>query len=148
MREIFNMIFSAAAAPQGRCDAARLLARFAVVGAFVLGALPGAAKTQAQAQKAGSVADAGVNKTASKAEGAKVNLAPIKAFIKRSKRLNDQGKLNLSKRQTIVVEGDRQEDGTLTNVKITGESASDTALRAVAEDFVSSVNDRDRKSVV
>ena len=141
MREIFNTIFSAAAAPQGRCDAARLLARFAVVGAFVLGALPASAKTHAQARKAGAVADAGVNKTSAKAEGTKVNLAPIKAFIARSKKLNDQGKLDLSKRQTVVVEGDRREDGTLTNVQITGESANDTALRGVAEDFVSSVND-------
>ena len=48
---------------------------------------------------------------------------------------------DLSKRQTVVVEGDRQEDGTLTNVQITGESANDAALRGVAEDFVSSVND-------
>jgi len=140
MREFFHTIFSAAA-PQSSADAARSLARFAVVGAFVLGALPVPARTHAQARKAGAVADAGVNKTSAKAEGTKVNLAPIKAFIARSKRLNDQGKLDLSKRQTVVVEGDRREDGTLTNVQITGESANDTALRGVAEDFVSSVND-------
>ena len=35
----------------------------------------------------------------------------------------------------------KAEDGTLTHVQITGESASDAALRGVAEDFVSSVND-------
>jgi len=118
-------------------DGARPLVRLAVVGAFVFGVTP----ALAQAQKVGTVADAGVSKSAPKAEGAKVNLAPIKAFIARSKRLHEQGKINLSKPQTIVVEGDRQEDGTLTNVQITGESASDSTMRGVAQDFVSSVND-------
>lgn len=122
-------------------DGARPLVHLAVVGAFVLGATPGLAKTLAQAQKVGTVADAGVGKSAPKAEDAKVNLAPIKAFIARSKRLHEQGKLDLSKPQTIVVEGDRQDDGTLKNVQITGASASDATMRGVAQDFVSSVND-------
>ncbi|HST50932.1 MAG TPA: hypothetical protein VLJ61_02895 [Pyrinomonadaceae bacterium] len=139
-RTIWEQFLDFLAAAQGT-DGARPLVRLAVVGAFVLGAMPGLAKTLAQARKAGAIADAGVNKSAPKAEGAKVNLAPIKAFIARSRRLHEQGKLDLSKPQTIVVEGDRQEDGTLTNVQITGESASDALMRGVAQDFVSSVND-------
>jgi hypothetical protein len=115
--------------------------RLAVVGAFVFGAMPALAKTLVQTQKVGAVADAGVSKSTPKAESTKVNLAPIKAFITRSRRLHEQGKLDLSKPQTIIVEGDRQEDGTLTNVQITGESASNATLRAVAQDFVSSVNE-------
>ncbi len=39
------------------------------------------------------------------------------------------------------MEGDRQEDGTLTGVQITGESAADPTMRAVAQDFVASMND-------
>ena len=154
MREFLQLVFSGRAegAPRERADSARALARFAVVGAFVLGVVPGAGEALAQARKAGR---AGVRKTAKteppraeaasaeagKAGGGKVNVAPIKAFLARSKRLHEQGKLDLSQPRSIVVEGDRREDGTLTNVQITGESAADPALRAVAQDFVASVND-------
>jgi hypothetical protein len=152
MREFFSTIFHAPAGAQGRGEAARLFARFAVLGAFVLGVAPGGWAALAQAPKTNGVAatDAGVKKTSKaeapkaerpKAEGTKVNVKPIKAFLARSKRLHEQGKLDLSKPQSIVVVGDRQEDGTLTNVQITGESASDPTLRAVAQDFVASVND-------
>jgi hypothetical protein len=151
-----------AATAHERADAARALARFAVLGAFVLGVVPGASAVLAQARKTAGGVNAGVKKTAktakteepgaaaAKAEGpkaettkgnAKVSTRPIKAFLARSKRLHEQGKLDLSKPQSIVVAGDRQEDGTLTGVQITGESAADPTLRAVAQDFVTSVND-------
>jgi hypothetical protein len=137
MRELLNALF--AAAERGRAgDSAGRLARFAVAGAFVLGVLPAAADVLAQTQKAGAVADAGAS---AKAEGGKVNMRPIKAFLARARRLNDQGKLDLSKPQVLTVEGDRQADGTLANVSITGESASNAELRRVAEDFVSSLNE-------
>src|SRR5205085_4395865 len=134
--ELFNTIFSDGAAPQRTGEAARLLVRFAVVGAFVLGVLPGAAEVFAQAQKGGAVADAG----AGRAESAKVDMAPIRAFLVRSRRLHEQGKLDLSRPQAITVEGDRQTDGTLANVSITGDSASNPNFRRVAQDFVTSVN--------
>jgi hypothetical protein len=156
MREFFNTLFQHCAASQGRGgDAARVLARFAVLGAFVLGVVPGAGQAFAQARKAAGGARVGVKKTAktespksetAKTEGTKVGagkvtVGPIKAFLARSKRLHEQGKLDLSKPQTIIVEGDRQEDGTLTGIQITGESAADPTMRAVAQDFVTSVND-------
>ncbi|HEX7314076.1 MAG TPA: hypothetical protein VF297_09140 [Pyrinomonadaceae bacterium] len=156
MREFFSTIFHAPTGAQGRGEAARLFARFAVLGAFVLGIAPGGWAALAQARKTGvSATDAGVKKTAKseapkgaaaktegpKSEGAKVNVKPIKLFLARSKKLHEDGKLDLSKPQSIVVVGERQTDGTLTNVQITGESASDPTLRAVAQDFVSSVND-------
>lgn len=159
MREFFSTIFHAGDAPQGRGEAARLFARFAVLGAFVLGVMPGGWAALAQARKTGgggvAATDSGVKKTSkseapgaegpktgtSKSEGTKVNVKPIKAFLARSKKLHEDGKLDLSKPQSIVVVGDRQQDGTLTNVEITGESAADPALRAVAQDFVNSVND-------
>src|SRR5687768_17400908 len=98
MREFFNHIFHAAPAPQGRVDAARALARFAVLGAFVLGFVPGGRAALAQAGKNGGVAaDAGVKKTAktetpkagaekTRTESGKVNVKPIKAFLARSRR--------------------------------------------------------------
>lgn len=141
MRELLNALF-ASAAERGRTgDAAGRLARFAVVGAFVFGLLPASAEVLAQTQKAGAVADAGASKAAAKAESGKANMGPIKAFLTRAKRANEQGKLDLSKPQTITVEGDRQADGTLTNVSITGESASNAEVRKVADDFVSSLNE-------
>ena len=114
------------------------LARFVVAGAFVLGVLPspgGALVLFAQSRKA---ADAGVSPKTS-APG-KVSLAPLRAFLVRSRRLHEQGKLDLSKPRSITVEGDRQEDGTLANVRITGDSASDPNFRRAAEDFVSALN--------
>src|SRR5215207_7721523 len=153
MREFFSTIFHAGEAPQGRGEAARLFARFAVLGAFVLGIAPGGTAALAQARKNGggvAATDSGVKKTSKseapkverpKSEGTKVSVKPIKAFLARSKKLHEEGKLDLSKPQSIVVVGDRQQDGTLTNVQFTGEAAADPALRAVAQDFVSSVND-------
>ena len=98
--------------------------------------LPGAAEVFARAQKGCAVADAG----AGRAESAKVDMAPIRAFLVRSRRLHEQGKLDLSRPQAITVEGDRQTDGTLANVSITGDSASNPNFRRVAQDFVTSVN--------
>ncbi len=154
MREFFSTIFHTGEAPQGRGEAARLFARFAVLGAFVLGIAPGGWAALAQARKTGSgtaaATDSGVKKTAKteapktegpKSEGTRVNVKPIKAFLSRSKKLHEDGKLDLSKPRSILVVGERQQDGTLTNVQITGESANDPALRAVAQDFVASVND-------
>jgi hypothetical protein len=160
MRELFSTIFHAGDAPQGRGEAARLFARFAVLGAFVLGVAPGGWAALAQARKAGggvaATTGSGVKKSAKaegtkagaataggaeKSGGTKVNTRPIKAFLARSKKLHEAGKLDLSKPRSITVVGERQPDGTLTNVQVTGESAADPALRAVAQDFVSSVND-------
>lgn len=161
--QFFDFIFSARdlAAAEGRhADHTRWLARFAVLGAFVFGVLPASVTSFAQAQKASARGGAGVKKTAktggakaespkagsaktegTKTENTKVNIGPIRAFLARTKTLNDQGKLDLSKPQAITVEGDRQADGTLTNVQITGESAANPEFRRVADDFVTSVNE-------
>ena len=141
MREILTALFASVPERGREGQSAGRLARFAVLGAFVLGVLPVSAEVLAQAQKAGTVTDAGASKTAAKAEGGKVNMGPIKAFLTRAKKLNEQGKLDLSKTQVLTVEGDRQEDGTLTNVTIAGESASNPEFKRVAEDFVSSLNE-------
>lgn len=155
--QLLDFIFSArngSAAEARHADHTRWLARFAVLGAFVFGVLPASVTGLAQAQKAGASGGAGVKKTAktgsakaespkadsAKTESTKVDIGPIRAFIARTKALNDQGKLDLTKPQTITVEGDRQADGTLTNVEITGASAASPEFRRVADDFVTSVN--------
>ena len=143
--QLFKLLFAATPARAGQ---ARTLARFAVLGAFVFGLLPASVAGLAQARKTRPSNNSPVKKTAKtktpetakKTESTKVDMSPIRGFITRAKKLNDAGKLDLSKPQTITVEGDRQEDGTLTAVQITGESASDAEMRRVADDFVASVN--------
>src|ERR1700749_3837956 len=123
MREFFSTIFHAGEGPQGRGEAARLFARFAVLGAFVLGVAPGggwAALAQARKTGGGAAAttDSGVKKTAKseapkgaaaaktegpKSEGTKVSIKPIKAFLARSKRLHEEGRLDLSKPHSLLV---------------------------------------------
>lgn len=142
MRDFFQTLFSAAA-PQGHAGATRSLARFAVLGAFVFGLLPASVAGLAQARKtSGATADATpVKKTAKTGtESAKVDMSPIRGFVARTKRLHEQGKIDLSKPQAITVEGERGADGTLSNVQITGESAANPEFRRVADDFVASVN--------
>ena len=159
MREFFGALLQAAPPTPAGAGAARTLARCAVLGAFVLGLVPGGRAALAQARKSGGggvatpkAADAGVKKAPRpeapkagtekvKTESGKVDVKPIKAFLARSRRLHDQGKLDLSKPQSVVVAGDRQPDGTLTNVQIGGDSTADPAFGAVARDFVASLNE-------
>ncbi len=111
-------------------------ARAAVLGAFVLGVLPaGVDGGAAFAQQVDAGVAAGVKKPA------KINMAPFRAFLARSRRLHEQGKLDLSKRQAITVEADRADDGSLTNHLVTGESAANPHFRAVAEDFARSLSE-------
>jgi hypothetical protein len=142
LNQLLELLFPSRDA--ARVEQARALARFAVLGAFVFGLLPASIVGLAQARKStGATNDTTpVKKTAKteKAESTKVDMSPIRGFITRAKQLHEQGKLDLSKPQTISVEGERQQDGTLTDVQITGESSSNAEFRRVAEDFVASVN--------
>ncbi|HZI19640.1 MAG TPA: hypothetical protein VEY09_13705 [Pyrinomonadaceae bacterium] len=144
----------------------RLLVRFAVLGAFVLGALPAAPEAAARAQARRSGADvsaagakgakggtvsrpgnaaksgrpAASDKAASDAP-ARISTAPFKVFLSRARKLADEGKLDLSKPQSITIEGDRREDGTLANPVITGDSASNPHFRRTAQEFVAALDE-------
>ena len=113
-----------------------------MLGVFVLGVLPltpDGLVFDVQAQKAGAAA--GTNGGAAARKPVKVNTSPFKAFIARSKKLKDDGKLDLSKPREITVEADRNEDGTVSNAVITGEAAGDPNIKKVALDFVSTLNE-------
>lgn len=120
---------------------------YVVLGVFVLGLLPSAPDGlafDAQAQKA----DAGASTAATTTNGGgttkkavKVNTAPFKAFLARSKKLQDEGKLDLGKPREVVVEADRNADGTVSNAVITGADANDPNFRKVAQDFVATLNE-------
>ena len=117
---------------------------YVMLGVFVLGVLPltpDGLVFDVQAQKADAAA-AGTNGGGAAArKPVKVNTSPFKAFIARSKKLKDDGKLDLSKPREITVEADRNEDGTVTNAVITGEAATDPNIKKVALDFVSTLNE-------
>ena len=117
---------------------------YVVLGVFVLGVLPLTPDglvfdVQAQKADAGATTAAGGGTAAKKP--VKVNTSPFKAFIARSKKLKDDGKLDLSKPREITVEADRNEDGTVSNAVITGEAAADPNMKKVALDFVSTLNE-------
>lgn len=118
---------------------------YVVLGVLALGALPAHAEGPAFDAQAQQKTDAGTaNGAAAPAavkKPVKVNTRPFKAFLVRSKKLKDQGKLDLSKPRELTVDVDRNEDGTVTNPRITGESAADPNFRKVAEDFVSALNE-------
>jgi hypothetical protein len=114
---------------------------YVFLGVFVLGVLPvtadGLVFDPQQAQKADAPA---ANGGGGERKPVKVNTAPFKAFLARSKKLKDEGKLDLSRPREVVVEADRNEDGTVSNAVITGADASDPSVKKVALDFVQTLN--------
>jgi hypothetical protein len=148
-----------------------LLVRFAMLGAFFLGVLPSAHEALAQEQPQASTGSVTVTATAGKGCGggtaeenrggatvrpvragttdktdkttapAKISTVPFKGFLARARKLADEGKLDLSKRQTITIEGERREDGSLANPVITGESASNPHFRRTAQEFVAALGE-------
>ncbi len=117
---------------------------YVFLGVFVLGVLPVPAdglafdfdSLQAQKSDAGATTNGGAQQ-----KSVKVNTTPFKAFLARSKKLKDEGKLDLSRPREVVVEADRNEDGTVSNAVITGADASDPNFRKVAQDFVATLNE-------
>ncbi len=117
---------------------------YVFLGVFVLGLLPSAPDGlafDAQAQKADAGASAAATNGGGAKKAVKVNTAPFKAFLARSKKLKDDGKLDLSRPREVVVEVERHEDGTVSNPVFTGADASDPNFRKVALDFVSTLNE-------
>jgi len=70
-----------------------------------------------------------------------INTRPFEDLVKEGKRMKDAGEINLEGTLEMTVEADRQEDGVLTNVVITGGAASDEKMKELAKDFVSALSD-------
>lgn len=142
-----NAEASAREAQTGEARTLNFIVRFAVLGAFVFGFLPASVESQAVAQSrkvgaASASANAKGDKSARAAKTPpKVNEAPFRAFIRSAKKRKDAGKLDLSRRRSITVEADREQDGTLKNAVFTGEAASDPQMRRTAEEFISAINE-------
>lgn len=70
-----------------------------------------------------------------------INTRPFEDLLKEGKRMKDAGEINLEGTLEMMVEADRQEDGVLTNVEITGGAASDEKMKQLAKEFVSALSD-------
>jgi hypothetical protein len=62
-------------------------------------------------------------------------------LLKEGKRMKDAGEINLEGTVEMTVEADRQDDGVLTNVAITGGAASDEQMKQLAKDFIAALSD-------
>ncbi len=69
-----------------------------------------------------------------------INTRPFKDLLVSAKKLKDQKKLNLDGQIELTVEADRDEQGKLTNAKVT-DKRGDKTLESVALDFVAALSD-------
>lgn len=70
-----------------------------------------------------------------------INTRPFEDLLKEGKRMKEAGEINLEGTLDLTVEADRQDDGVLTNVEITGGAASDEKMKQLAKEFISALSD-------
>ena len=70
-----------------------------------------------------------------------INTRPFTDLLQKGKTMKDAGELDLSGTLELTVEADRTDEGTLTNVEITGGAASDAKLKDLAKAFVAALSD-------
>jgi outer membrane biosynthesis protein TonB len=70
-----------------------------------------------------------------------INSRPFTDLLQKGKEMKDAGEIDLNGTLELTVEGDRRDDGTLTNVEITGGSASDAKLKDLAKAFIAALSD-------
>jgi hypothetical protein len=70
-----------------------------------------------------------------------INTRPFTDLLQKGKEMKDAGQINLSGTLEMAVEADRRDDGTLTNVEVTGGAASDAKLKDLAKAFVAALSD-------
>ena len=70
-----------------------------------------------------------------------INTKPLTDLLKQGKEMRDAKEIDLSGTLEMEVEGDRQEDGRLTNVEVTGAAASNPKLLQLAKDFIAAISD-------
>jgi hypothetical protein len=70
-----------------------------------------------------------------------INTRPFTDLLQKGKEMKDAGEIDLTGTLEMTVEADRRDDGTLTNVEITGGSASDAKLKELAKAFIAALSD-------
>lgn len=71
----------------------------------------------------------------------RINPKPFKVLLAKGKEMKDKGEIDLNGTIELTVEGDRNTDGTLSNVEITGGKTSDQALKELAKEFIAALSD-------
>ena len=70
-----------------------------------------------------------------------INTRPFTDLLQKGKSMKDAGEIDLNGTVELTVEGDRRDDGALTNVEITGGSASDDNLKDLAKALIAALSD-------
>jgi hypothetical protein len=70
-----------------------------------------------------------------------VNTKPFTDLLEQGRKMKDAGEIDLSGTLDLSAEADRQDDGRLANVVITGGSASNPKLKQLALDFIAALSD-------
>jgi hypothetical protein len=70
-----------------------------------------------------------------------INTKPFTDLLESGRKMKDAGEIDLSGTLDLSAEGDREEDGRLVNVVVTGGSASNPKLKQLAFDFISALSD-------
>jgi hypothetical protein len=70
-----------------------------------------------------------------------INTKPFTDLLKQGKEMRDAKEIDLSGTLEMEVEGDRQDDGKLTNVVVTGAAASNPKLVQLSKDFIAAISD-------
>jgi hypothetical protein len=71
----------------------------------------------------------------------RINPKPFKVLLSKGKEMKDRGEIDLNGTIEMTVEADRNTDGTLSNVEITGGRTSDQALKELAKEFIAALSD-------
>jgi outer membrane biosynthesis protein TonB len=69
-----------------------------------------------------------------------VNTKPFTDLLEQGRKMKEAGEIDLTGTVDLSAEADRENDGTLTNVTITGGSASNPKLKQLALDFIGAVS--------
>ncbi len=70
----------------------------------------------------------------------RVDARPFRELLTRAKTMIDRGELDLNRNLELVIEADRNDDGTLTNIRLSGAVGNDARMRGLAEDFVNALS--------
>jgi hypothetical protein len=77
-----------------------------------------------------------------------INVKPFEDLLAKGKKMKDDGEIDLTGTLEMTVEADRTDDGKLPHPEITGQSASDPKLNALAREFISALSDSELLKVL
>ncbi|HVG30086.1 MAG TPA: hypothetical protein VM864_10335 [Pyrinomonadaceae bacterium] len=77
-----------------------------------------------------------------------INTKPFEDLLAQGKKMKDAGEIDLTGTLEMSVEADRQDNGKLAHVEITGASASDPKLHQLAKDFIAALSDSELLKVL